>query len=644
MSRRSFRVLATALVLGAVASGSPTSAAAWEPIYPTRPVWRLPVPYSLNSAGSPDLGGVATTETEVRRGMDDWTLVACTSLTTSYRGRTSATPGSYEGISTIGWVESGWEHGSSAIGVTGPRWGSNIIEADMEMNGVNYTWTTASGSGSRVNAYSIILHEGGHYYGLGHSTVRGSSMWPSYSGGIVSLGPDDEAGICALYPGSGTDCTTTGCPSGQECVSGSCQPVMGDGSICSPCTSSADCGGAGALCLNYGSGGFCGQACRSDADCGGDTCVNTSGGPQCVRFVGGSPSCSGEPSGCARDSDCASDEVCSSGECVPRPMTGAELGGACTQDSGCRSGLCIGGVCTQTCDVLRPTSCPGGFFCDDGTSPSCSTGYCVAGSPGSRALGAACGADTECASLYCEAGVCSQPCVPGGVSGCEAGFTCQAGTLPCRGSCQRARSLGDACEGSDQCASGICAVRGDGSFCTQVCGDAAPCPESFTCTAAGDTSVCVPSLGGLDARCASDEECLSGICTVDAGASYCSRACDGATPCPSGFVCGPSESDASVCVREERSLAQDCVDNSDCASRLCAASGSDSFCTQICSNDAPCPGGFDCVSAGDVSVCRASAPPVRGGCGCASVGRRESVRFAWVGVALALLAWRRRRR
>src|SRR5690606_29633108 len=156
----------------------------------------------------------AGTEPEVRRGMDDWTRVSCTSLTTNYRGMTSTVAGRSDNQSVIGWVESGWRHGSSAIGVTGPRWGgSRIIEADMEMNGVNFTWTTGSGSYSRVNTYSIVLHEGGHYYGLGHSNVRGSSMWPSYGGGIVSLGPDDEAGICALYPGSGaTDCTVTGCP------------------------------------------------------------------------------------------------------------------------------------------------------------------------------------------------------------------------------------------------------------------------------------------------------------------------------------------------------------------------------------------------------------------------------------------------
>lgn len=633
-----------AILVAGLAVATSSTALAWEPIYPTRPVWRPPVPYSLNQAGSEDLGGFGPTETEVRRGMDDWTRVACTALTTTYRGSTSARPGTYEGTSTIGWVESSWRHGSSAIGVAGPRWGSNIIEADMEMNGVNFTWTTAPGSGSRVNAYSIILHEGGHFFGLGHSNVRGSSMWPSYGGGIIGLGPDDEAGICALYPGSGSDCTTTGCPTGQECVDRMCRAVMGDGSICSPCTQSSQCGGSADLCLGYPSGGgFCGRACGSDADCSGDRCVSTSGGRQCVRFSGSTPSCAGStPSGCTRDSDCGTDQVCSGGSCVPRPMMGAELGSPCTQDSGCRSGLCIGGACTETCDWLQPGSCASGFYCDDGVSNSCTSGYCVRGAVGTAPLGEACASDTECASLYCDRGTCSQPCIPGGAVGCAPGFTCQASTLQCRGSCRRARALGDACDDSDQCAAGPCAVRGDQSFCTQTCGDSTPCPRGFACVAAGDQAVCVPEAGGLDWACSSDADCLSGICSLDAGVRYCTRSCEAAVPCPDGFVCGATDSHESVCRRAERGLGQDCTDNVECTTGLCATENGDAYCTRVCSDAMACPSGFECAGAGDVSVCR-PLPMASGGCGCSAPGPVRALPPALFVLGLIALLIRRRR-
>lgn len=211
--------VAFALALGATFVSQP--ALAWECLTGSCPKWCQTVPYGITIT-SPDLGE-ATTISETQRGMDDWTRVACTNLTNNYTGRSTGTAGAGDGRSLIGWVESGWRHGSSAIGVTGPRWdGRNcIVEADMEMNGVNFTWITGSGSGSNVNAYSIALHEGGHYYGLGHSNDRGATMYFAYTGGIDAIGSDDSNGICTLYPGSGsTDCTTTGCPSGQECVSG----------------------------------------------------------------------------------------------------------------------------------------------------------------------------------------------------------------------------------------------------------------------------------------------------------------------------------------------------------------------------------------------------------------------------------------
>ncbi len=276
-------------------------AAAWEPIASSRPVWSGTVHFELNDQGSDDLD-FATVETEVRRGMEDWTRVSCTSLTTQYDGVVSRTPRGGDGNFTIGWFESGWGHSSSAIGVTGSRFTSGtIVEADMEMNGVHFTWTTASGSGSNVNIYSIALHEGGHYMGLGHSADPSASMYFAYSGGIGAIGSDDEAGICALYPGSGggaTDCTTTGCPSGEECVSGACRPVgggtPGGGDVCEPCTSSSTCGGAGDSCLGYPDGrGYCGAACGSNSDCGsGEQCLTLSNGSrQCVRYEGGSASC-----------------------------------------------------------------------------------------------------------------------------------------------------------------------------------------------------------------------------------------------------------------------------------------------------------------------------------------------------------------
>jgi len=546
------RVLPTIAFVAILVAAS--TAFAWEPIASGSPVWDPPVPYFLNNAGSPDLGGFSGTEAEVRRGMDDWTRVSCTSLTTNYGGGTTARPGSYEGTSTIGWIESGWRHGSGAIGVTGPRWGRFIIEADMEMNGVNYTWITGSGRGGNVNAYSIILHEGGHWYGLGHSDDRGATMYFAYQGGIDMLGTDDTNGICALYPGSGGgDCTTTGCPSGQECTDGRCVTPMGDGMICAPCSADSECGGSSDFCLGYPDGRrYCGRACSSDADCDGDRCLSTSGGVrQCGRVVGMNIDCSAPaPGGCSLDSDCDPGEVCSGGTCMPGGM-GADLGAPCGDSSECASNLCLNGACSSTCNFADPTgSCPGGFYCDAGNG-SCDEGFCVSGSPGVGVLSAPCSSDTECASAVCENGRCSQYCIPDGSLGCPAGYACQVGTLPCRGSCQRSGTTGDPCETNGDCTSNICAVTEDMTFCTEFCDDATPCPAGFSCTPAGDASVCVPDLGGLGASCEANEECISNICAVAGGEGFCTRICDDATPCPGAeFDCVPTGTDGtgpSVC-------------------------------------------------------------------------------------------------
>ncbi len=598
MNRPSRLAVAAALLLALGLSSGP--ARAWTPIDGSRPVWTPPAPYMLTTAGSADLP-IATLEPIVQRAFEDWTRVSCgTSLSVAYGGRTStrADVSTYDGISVVSWVESGWRHGSGAIGVTAPKWSSTINEADMELNGENYTWIEGSGTGSRVNAYSIVVHEAGHYMGLGHSTDGSAAMYYAYGGGVLALNADDGTGICALYPGGSTptDCATTGCPSGQTCTGGVCVTPTGDGSVCSPCSSGADCTGAGSYCLTYPSGGnFCGQACTSAAGCNaaaGDVCADLGGVGQCVRLVGGSPDCSGStpPSGCTRDSDCAATERCNttSGACEARPAGGA-LGAPCSGAAACASGLCVGGTCSQTCDWLSPSSCPSGFYCDGDLTGTCNDGVCRAGSAGTGAAGSACTVDTQCAALFCSGGVCAQPCVPGGAAACPAGFACQAGTLPTCGACKTSGALGDPCTANDDCTSGICATLGDRQFCTDICTAAAPCPDRYTCSAAGAVSVCVGDAGGLGEACTANPDCLSNICAVEGDSSYCTRICSDGVPCPTGF---------------------DCATTADGVTRVCRP------------NAPPAPAG---------------AARARGGCGCAVPGASSSTAGAGL-FALLLLA------
>lgn len=61
------------------------------------------------------------------------------------------------------------------------------------------TWSL-TGSGGTFDVETVALHEVGHLLGLGHSSVAGSVMFPTYGGFKRSLTQDDVDGIRRLYP------------------------------------------------------------------------------------------------------------------------------------------------------------------------------------------------------------------------------------------------------------------------------------------------------------------------------------------------------------------------------------------------------------------------------------------------------------
>jgi MYXO-CTERM domain-containing protein len=78
----------------------------------------------------------------------------------------------------------------------------DIFDADIEVNGVQNKFTT-SDTKVDVDLQSVLTHEAGHFLGLGHTMVDGSTMFPNYANGTTSLrdlGDDDLAAICAVYP------------------------------------------------------------------------------------------------------------------------------------------------------------------------------------------------------------------------------------------------------------------------------------------------------------------------------------------------------------------------------------------------------------------------------------------------------------
>jgi hypothetical protein len=80
----------------------------------------------------------------------------------------------------------------------------DIYDADIEVNTADNTFTTNDTPGmTNVDLLAVLTHETGHFLGLAHSPVKGTTMFASYTLGTTNIRTpelDDIAAICAVYP------------------------------------------------------------------------------------------------------------------------------------------------------------------------------------------------------------------------------------------------------------------------------------------------------------------------------------------------------------------------------------------------------------------------------------------------------------
>lgn len=97
-----------------------------------------------------------------------------------------------------------------------------IYDADVEINSENVPFSLPDEEPT-YDLESIVSHEAGHFLGLHHSLDTSATMYEGYVFGDVgmrTLAPDDEAGLCAIYPPD------------REPKSNSCTPRHGFSSEC----------------------------------------------------------------------------------------------------------------------------------------------------------------------------------------------------------------------------------------------------------------------------------------------------------------------------------------------------------------------------------------------------------------------------
>jgi len=90
--------------------------------------------------------------------------------------------------------------GSGVIGITQVGFQETtgeIVEADILLND-NFTFSTTPSDPSYLG--NVITHEAGHFLGLGHGQVVGSTMFYSLTRGQYQVNDDDKAGLYSLYP------------------------------------------------------------------------------------------------------------------------------------------------------------------------------------------------------------------------------------------------------------------------------------------------------------------------------------------------------------------------------------------------------------------------------------------------------------
>ena len=182
--------------------------------------------------------------------------------------------------------------------------------------------------------------------------------------------------------------------------------------------------------------------------------------------------------------------------------------------------------------------------------------------------------------------------------------------LAVQGCSDEPSGLGGPCSGDGDCSGDLtCLADLPGGMCTSACdGD---CPDGSVCVDLAGDRTCFPA-------CASSEECRGGYsCSL----GHCDLPCGTDEECPEYARCDPGSTGCQL--RLDQPLGAACVDDAQCASGFCHASGDGSgFCTDRCGGSEACDGSLVCgflVEGGSAAPrCRAPAGPAVAGDLCAT--------------------------
>lgn len=306
------------------------------------------------------------------------------------------------------------------------------------------------------------------------------------SGGAGGAGGTGGGGTGGDFGGGGT-AGSGGAPTGGG--------TGGGGAGGSGATGGGGSGGAGG---GGGTGGVApgsiGTPCSTAAECNATLfCENpavfggTSGPKVCTRAC-----CKSEE--CGSGSSVCYPAVQGGSACVPAASVGRAEPGAgaagdtCAKHSDCRSGLCDGSKCFDTC--CSDQNCSGSQYCVKRTLPAATRSVWACGpSTSGGGYQALCSTDSQCQSGVCSSGIyCSKSCCTAKDCTGFANFVClhTAGLRRCAypGFSPGTKNLGDTCGSSTECKTGHCLGNATtGYYCSDTCCGNSDCGGGFSCRA-----------------------------------------------------------------------------------------------------------------------------------------------------------------
>jgi MYXO-CTERM domain-containing protein len=187
------------------------------------------VSYYINEACGDDVDDLFCINA-VRASFDAWNGLSCTDMVLEYGGTTPDIDVGYDqknasqNKNLIVWVESGWSsrHDPSAIGMTTTTYDARngkIYDADVEMNGTNFTFTASNSTVIKMDIHNTLAHEVGHILGLDHSQDSKATMYATAPEGETKkrdIEEDDINGLCCIYPAGESASSCSSHPSGED--------------------------------------------------------------------------------------------------------------------------------------------------------------------------------------------------------------------------------------------------------------------------------------------------------------------------------------------------------------------------------------------------------------------------------------------